>query len=123
MATFVTAMLDGREPYDIYRWAEQLFADRDHLAAIEALEYLMDRAPDSELGSARELLARSYYHSAQLDRAADEARDILAKDPDHGYAALLLYRSLVRAGKRDEAERARLWATALGMDVSGRLTT
>ena len=46
MATFVTAMLDGREPYDIYRWAEQLFADRDHLAAIEALEYLMDRAPD-----------------------------------------------------------------------------
>ena len=38
-------------------------------------------------------------------------------------AALLLYRSLVRAGKRDEAERARLWATALGMDVSGRLTT
>ena len=81
MATFVTAMLDGREPYDIYRWAEQLFADRDHLAAIEALEYLMDRAPDSELGSARELLARSYYHSAQLDRAADAARDILAKDP------------------------------------------
>ena len=92
MATFVTAMLDGREPYDIYRWAEQLFADRDHFAAIEALEYLMDRAPDSELGSARELLARSYY------------------------------RSLVRAGKRDEAERARLWATALGMDVSGRRT-
>ncbi|MBK8729647.1 MAG: hypothetical protein IPM00_09850 [Tetrasphaera sp.] len=123
MATFVTAMLDGREPYDIYRWAEQLFADRDHLAAIEALEYPWRIAPRTANSALPESFARSYYHSAQLDRAADAARDILAKDPDHGYAALLLYRSLVRAGKRDEAERARLWATALGMDVSGRLTT
>ncbi|MFN8045296.1 MAG: outer membrane protein assembly factor BamD [Dermatophilaceae bacterium] len=120
MATFVTAMLEGREPYDIYRWAQQLFADRDHLAAIEALEHLLDRAPDSELGAARELLTRAYYHSAQLDKAAASARELLAKDPDHGYAALLLYRSLVRGGRRDEAERARLWALALGMDVSGR---
>lgn len=120
MATFVTAMLEGREPYDIYRWAQQLFADRDHLAAIEALEHLLDRAPDSELGAARELLTRAYYHSAQLDKAAASARELLAKDPDHEYAALLLYRSLVRGGRRDEAERARLWALALGMDVSGR---
>lgn len=120
MATFVTTMLEGREPYDIYRWAGQLFEDKDYLATIEALEYLLDRAPDSELGSARELLARSYYHSAQLNKAAEQARELLAKDPDHGYAALLLYRSLVRSGRRDEAERARLWAIALGMDVSDR---
>lgn len=117
MATFVTSLLEGREPYDIYRWAEQLFAERDHLAAIEALEYLLDRAPDSELGAVRELLARAYYHSAQLDKAATAARELLDKDPDHGYAALLLYRSLVRSGRTEEAERARLWALGLGMEV------
>lgn len=120
MATQVTALLEGREPYDIYRWALELFESRDHLAAIEALEYLLDRAPDSELGAVRELLTRAYYHSAQLDRAAAAARDLLAKDPDHGYAALVLYRSLERAGHTDEAAGYKRVAEALGMDVSGR---
>lgn len=48
MGTHVTALLEGREPYDIYTWAVELFESRDHLAAIEALEHLLDRAPDSE---------------------------------------------------------------------------
>jgi tetratricopeptide (TPR) repeat protein len=120
MGTHVTALLEGREPYDIYTWAVELFESRDHLAAIEALEHLLDRAPDSELGAARELLTRAYFHSAQLGKAAESARDLLAKDPDNGYAALVLYRSLERAGRAEEAAGYKRVAEALGLTVGGR---
>ena len=75
MATFVTAMLDGREPYDIYRWAEATLRRPRSPRSDQALQVPHGSRPDNELGSAR-ALARSYYHSAQLDRAADAARDI-----------------------------------------------
>ena len=70
---------------------------------------------DGDLGAARELLARAYFHSAQLDRAAAAARDLLERDPAHGYAALLLARTLERASRSDEAAAARRYAAALGM--------
>ncbi|GAA1253188.1 tetratricopeptide repeat protein [Kitasatospora nipponensis] len=53
--------------------------------------------------AARLLLARSYYHSAQLNRAAAELHRILAQDPAEDYAHLMLGRTLQRQGRPAEA--------------------
>lgn len=111
-----TALLAGMDSHETYRWAADLFDHRDYYTAAEVLQHLVDtHEHDADLGAARELLARAYYHSAQLDRAADAARDLLARDPAHGYAALLLARALERASRKDEATSARRYAEALGM--------
>ena len=71
-------------------------------------------------GEARELLARSYYHSAQLMRAVDSAREILERDPGNAYAVILLVRSLQRAGRTKEAAAAERMAGALGVLVPAK---
>ena len=107
--------LPSRDAYDAYRWAEDLFEHRDYYAAAKVLRRLVDEHPhDGDLTSARELLARSYYHSAQLERAVETARELLAAQPDDAYAALLLARSLERLSRHDEATAARRLADALG---------
>jgi Flp pilus assembly protein TadD len=108
-------MLALMSPYDAYRLAEDLFEQRDHYRAAEVLRHLVDTHPDErDLSAARELLARAYYHSAQVGRAAETAREILAREPDNAYAALLLTRSLERASRREEAASARRLSDALG---------
>lgn len=93
-------------PYDAFRWAEDLFEHRDYYTAAAVLQHLVDTHPDErDLAAARELLARSYFHSAQSGRAADVARDLLDRDPGNAYAALLLARSLQRTAGGDEARR------------------
>lgn len=112
-------------PYDAFRWAEDLFEHRDYYSAAIVLQHLVDTHPDErDLASARELLARSYFHSAQSGRAAEVARDLLERDPGHAYAAVLLFRSLERSAgsdpaRRDEARAARRLADALNADVPG----
>jgi hypothetical protein len=99
--------LSALAPYDAFRRAEALFEQRDYYTAAKVLQHLVDTHPDErDLGSARELLARSYYHSAQSRRAAEVARDLLERDPGNAYAALLLSRSLERSTGRDETRRA-----------------
>ncbi|HPB71881.1 MAG TPA: hypothetical protein PLX71_02770 [Phycicoccus sp.] len=120
MATFITPLLEGREPYDLYKWAVDLFEGREYLPAIEVLEHLLTQVSRSEAGEARELLVRSYFHSAQLAKAAEAAEALLIDNPTNGYAALLRFRSLERAGWHDEAQTAKRVAEALGMDTSGR---
>lgn len=111
----VTPMLERLSPYDAYRWAVDLFEQRDYYAAAEVLQHLVDNHPhEAELGAARELLARSYFHSAQSGRAAEAARDLLDREPSNAYAALLLTRSLQRGNRRDEAAAAKRVADALG---------
>jgi predicted Zn-dependent protease len=101
-----------------FRWAEDLFARRDYFGAAKVLEGVIADVTDAVdhhgLTDARTLLARSYYHSAQLRRAEATARDLLADDPSDAYAALLLSRTLERANRRDEAATYRALATALG---------
>ena len=110
------AMLDRTSAYDSFRWAAELFERRDYYAAARVLRHLVDTHPHvGELGAARELLARSYFHSAQTERAAEVARELLDRDPTEGYAALLLTRSLERSSRRDEAAAARRVADAWGM--------
>jgi Tfp pilus assembly protein PilF len=106
--------------YDRYRWAEDLFTHRDYRAAARVLEALLDEAaarPDEvghDLAETRLLLARAYYHSAQLRRAEATVRALLADHPTDAYAALLLARTLERGSRHDEAAGAFRVAEALG---------
>ncbi len=118
-------------------WAQGLFDRGDHAAAATALAGLVadveahDRArPDpgepvalDELpetmplhGTAelRLLLARAYYHSAQLGRAEAVLVRLVEEEPTDAYAHLLLGRTLQRAGRRAEAARPLALAEILG---------
>ena len=115
----ISTMLERMDAYDAWTWAVDLFEHKDYYRAAEVLQHLVDTHPhDAELGAARELLARSYYHSAQSSRAAEAARAILERDPSQAYAALLLTRSLERQSKTDEADAARRISDALGVEVA-----
>ena len=111
----VAPMLDRLDAYDAWTLAVDLFGQRDYYAAATVLQHLVDTHPhDAELGAARELLVRSYFHSAQLDRAVEAARAVLDRDPSQAYVAMLLARALERSSRRDEAEAARRFADVLG---------
>ena len=112
--TTVGPMLERLDAYDAWRWAVDLFDHRDDYAAATVLQHLVDSHPhEAGLGAARELLVRSYYHAALLDRAIAAARDVLERDPTDGYAALLLARALERSSRPDEAAAARRLADLL----------
>ncbi len=66
------------------------------------------------LSDARLLLARAYFHTAQLGRAERAARDVIAESPQDAYAHLLLGRSLQRAGRPEEARGPLRLAQLLG---------
>ena len=109
------AALERMDAHDLWTWASDLFEHRDYYRAAEILQHLVDTHPHpAELGAAHELLARSYFHSAQTGRAAEAARRLLERDPTDAYAALLLTRSLERQSRTDEAQAARRYADALG---------
>ena len=63
----------------------------------------------------RRLLARDYYHSAQLQRAEEQARAVLAAAPANAYAHLLLGRTLQRLGRHPEATGPLRLAAAMGL--------
>ena len=74
-------------------------------AAVLLTELLDDSADvRHELTDVRLLLARSLYHSAQLNGAIRVATELLEHDPNEPYAHLLVGRSLQRQGKADEAQ-------------------
>lgn len=96
------------EDTDHDRWlrAQALFEERAYREAAVLLTELLDAAADvgHELTDVRLLLARSLYHSAQLDGAIRVATELLEHDPNEPYAHLLVGRSLQRQGRRDEAQ-------------------
>ena len=104
--------------YDVWRRAEFQFAERRYYDAARNLEDLLarDDVEDSQLRQVRELLARSYFHSAQVNKAIESSTEALELDPDNGYLMLLLGRSLERAGRRREAEKYIRLADALGVN-------
>lgn len=97
--------------YYRYSTAKQLFEQKHYTQAADILRDLLDGLKDNEVlhatTDARLLLARSYYHSAQLGRAEDVVRDLLIDVPHEPYAQLLLGRILQRTG-RPEAARGHL---------------
>ncbi|MFG2854134.1 tetratricopeptide repeat protein [Streptomyces mirabilis] len=99
------------------RWERaQLFFDaKDYAGAARVLGGLVDEVPEQT--GPRLLLARAYYHSAQLRRAETELRALVERDPVEHYARLMLGRTLQRQGRHDEAESHLRIASALAGDV------
>jgi predicted Zn-dependent protease len=93
----------AHEETALARWerAQLLFEAKDYAKAANLLAAVVDEVP--ELTAPRLLLARAYYHSAQLRRAEDQLRRIVERDPVEHYAHLMLGRTLERQGRRDEA--------------------
>ncbi|MFJ7068555.1 tetratricopeptide repeat protein [Streptomyces sp. NPDC101115] len=85
------------------RWgrAQLFFEAKEYLTAARILRGLVAEHPDQT--AQRLLLARAYYHSAQLTRAEEELRAVLERDPVEHYARLMLGRTLERQGRADEA--------------------
>ncbi|MFG2730344.1 tetratricopeptide repeat protein [Streptomyces canus] len=92
-----------REESVLERWerARLLFEARDYIGAARLLAAVVEEAPE-QIGP-RLLLARAYYHSAQLRRAEDQLRQVIDRDPVEHYAHLMLGRTLERQGRSDEA--------------------
>ncbi|MFI1920791.1 MULTISPECIES: M48 family metallopeptidase [unclassified Streptomyces] len=98
------------------RWerAQLFFAAKEYAAAARVLVGLVEEVPEQT--GPRLLLARSYYHSAQLLRAETELRLIVERDPVEHYARLMLGRTLERQGRPAEAGPHLRLASALAGD-------
>ncbi|MEU3745731.1 hypothetical protein DEJ46_04050 [Streptomyces venezuelae] len=85
------------------RWdrARFFFDAKEYATAVRILRGLVAEHPEQT--AQRLLLARAYYHSAQLSRAETELRAVLDRDPVEHYARLMLGRTLERQGRTDEA--------------------
>ncbi|MEU6929053.1 tetratricopeptide repeat protein [Streptomyces sp. 2RAF24] len=81
--------------------AQLFFEAKEYLTAVRILRGLVAEHPDQT--AQRLLLARAYYHSAQLSRAEEELRTVLERDPVEHYARLMLGRTLERQGRAAEA--------------------
>ncbi|MEV4416271.1 tetratricopeptide repeat protein [Catellatospora sp. NPDC049609] len=92
----------------------RLFFDYgDYITAARILEPVVEEAPDDV--APRLLLARAYYHSAQLKKSETQLRLILDHDPAEHYAHLMLGRCLQRQSRHDEARPHMRIAAAMGI--------
>lgn len=101
------------------RWerARVLFGANDYTAAAKLLAEVVAEHP--EQSGPRLLLARAYFHSAQLRRAEDQLRVIVERDPVDHYAHLLLGRTLERQSRHDEAAPWLRMAAAFAGEIAG----
>ncbi|MFF4652251.1 tetratricopeptide repeat protein [Streptomyces sp. NPDC001380] len=93
----------AREEGAAERWerAVGLFGEKAYAEAAHLLAAVVEEFPE-QVGP-RLLLARAYYHSAQLRRAEEQLREVLSRDPVESYAHLMLGRTLERQGRAGEA--------------------
>lgn len=103
---------DDRARYDRATFA---FETKDYTGAAVVLEDLVGSDPGN--GELRLLLARSYYHSARLGKAEQQLREMIERWPSHGYAHLLLARTLQRAGRAQEGAPHLKMAEAMGLEA------
>ncbi|GAA1833201.1 MULTISPECIES: tetratricopeptide repeat protein [Pseudonocardia] len=102
-------------PADRWEHAGYLFDSGDPAGAATVLAELVAEQP--EAAAVRLLLARAYYHSAQLGRAETELRELVRREPADGYAHLLLGRTLQRRSRHDEAAPHLRLAEAMGVSA------
>lgn len=100
--TYDTTYYAHGEPAERWERARMFFGAKDYTAAARVLDGLVAEVPEQT--GPRLLLARAYYHSAQLRRAEAELRVLVERDPVEHYARLLLGRTLERQGRAEEAE-------------------
>ncbi|SEO45582.1 tetratricopeptide repeat protein [Actinacidiphila rubida] len=109
-----------REETAAERWerAGLLFEERSYADAAKLLAGIVAEFPDQV--APRLLLARAYYHSAQLRRAEEELRTVIDRDPVEHYAHLMLGRTLERQGRDTEAAPWLRMAGALSGEPASR---
>jgi len=101
---------------DKWERAQLLFETRDYAKAALLLAEVAEEVPfQTDL---RLLLARAYYHSAQLGKAEAQLRVIVDRDPVEHYAHLLLGRTLERRGRPEEAAPWLRLAAAFGGELA-----
>ena len=105
---------DHGTPAERWERARMFFDAKDYAAAARVLGKLVEEVPEQT--GPRLLLARSYYHSAQLRRAEAELRIIVERDPVEHYARLMLGRTLERQSRHEEAEPHLRLASAMAGD-------
>ncbi|MER5428280.1 tetratricopeptide repeat protein [Streptomyces sp. NPDC002588] len=110
-----TAYYAHGTPAERWERARLFFDARDYAAAARVLVGLVEEVPEQT--GPRLLLARAYYHSAQLRRAETELRLIVERDPVEHYARLMLGRTLERQGRHPEAAQHLRIASALSGDL------
>jgi predicted Zn-dependent protease len=107
------------QPFEIDLHSEYLRADL-FLAvgrpteAAGILERVVDAEPTNE--AAVELLARSYFGSAQLAKSEEALTRLVELAPANGWARRALARTLERQSRADEAVPHHRMADALGVD-------
>ncbi|MFM9627288.1 tetratricopeptide repeat protein [Streptomyces galilaeus] len=99
--TYDTEYYAHGTPAERWERARLFFDAKEYTAAARVLAGLVEEVPDQT--GLRLLLARAYYHSAQLGRAETELRAIVERDPVEHYARLMLGRTLERQGRHAEA--------------------
>ncbi|KFG71857.1 tetratricopeptide repeat protein [Streptomyces mutabilis] len=112
-----TTYYDHGTPAERWERAGLFFDAKDYAAAARVLSGLVEEVPEQT--GPRLLLARAYYHSAQLRRAEAELRALLGRDPVEQYARLMLGRTLERQGRQEEADAQLRIAAALSGDFAG----
>ncbi|MFM9612037.1 tetratricopeptide repeat protein [Streptomyces niveiscabiei] len=88
-------------PGELWERAGLLFGAKDYIGAVRLLTRVVEEFPEQT--APRLLLARAYYHSAQLGRAEEQLRIVVERDPVEHYAHLMLGRTLERQGRQAEA--------------------
>ncbi|HEX5542923.1 MAG TPA: DsbA family oxidoreductase [Micromonospora sp.] len=89
------------EEVERLRLAESLLDLGDPLGALTLLRPLLKEHGDDR--GVRLLAARSYFHSAQLNRARQVLESLAVETPDDSYVQLLLGRVLQRQGHHEQA--------------------
>ena len=109
-------MTDQPQPdlHSEYLQADLLFAMQQPADAARRLEPVVAAEPENE--AALELLARSYFGSAQLGHAETALRRLVELAPANGWARRALARTLERQSRADEAVPHHRMADALGAD-------
>jgi len=84
-----------------YQRAIVFFEAGDPLGTARILEPVLAAEPGN--AGVRLLLARAYFHSAQLSRAEEHLRVLIERDPTDHYALFVLGRTLERQSRPAEA--------------------
>jgi predicted Zn-dependent protease len=84
-----------------YRRATMFFDAGDPIRAARLLEPIVAAEPNQS--DVRLLLARAYFHSAQLRKAEEQLRVLIENDPVDHYALFVLGRALERQNRPAEA--------------------
>jgi Flp pilus assembly protein TadD len=95
-----------------YLRADLFLAMGQPIEAARILPAVLEAEPDNQ--AALELLARSYFASAQLHRAEEALTRLVALAPANGWARRALARTLERRSRADDAAVHHRIADALG---------